>query len=303
MLALLSTPLGAQQHTLRARVAPGRWAEVARALHIPGEIRGDVFRVGLAPGVNRVWMRGVRLAPGTIEPSWVAFGQQGGLGWMMGRLLLPAARGTIVTGLLVRSGIEVTGLIDPLPGSSPALSVVYFRGIGDSVHLARQLKSTLGRTLRPPHERRTLGTGRLNLIAIDRVLGRHGRVVSGALVFHLARPETIKCCGIKTDPLLIYSGIPLAPATGMESRIAFQPLGAEAAVSGRFAVLHDEAGPVERALRIFGIQTVELAEPFSNEYPRVLFLHFFGKGKPLDLAQGVRAAIERIHPLPPVTSP
>jgi hypothetical protein len=303
LFASFSALAWAQRPASRARVAPGRWSEVAHTLGVAGEIRGDVFRVEFAPAVHRVWMRGIRLAPGTIEPSWVSFGQEGGLGWMMGHLLLPAARGSVVAGHMVRAGLDVTSLADPLPGSRPALSAVYFRGMGDSVRLARQLKTALGRALRPPPERSGFRTGRLPVAAIDKVMGRRGGPLSGALIFRLTRPETVKCCGLKTDPLRVFSGIPLAPANGLESRVAFQPVGAVAAVSGCFAVLHSEAGPVERALRIFGIQTVALDEPFSDEYPRILFLHFFGKGKPLELAQGVRAAIERIHHLPPVTAP
>lgn len=296
-------PAWAQQARPRAEVAPSRWSEVAHALGVAGEIRGDVFRVEFAPLVGRVRMRGVRLAPGAIEPPWVSFGQQDGLGWMIGRLLLPAARGATATALFARAGIEVAAVVDPLPGSSPTLAAVYFRGVGDSARLARQLKTALGPLLRSPPERNSAGPSRLNVSSIEQVLGRRGEPVAGALVFRIARPETVKCCGLDTDPLLVYSGIPLVPANGMESRIALQSVGAAAAVSGRFAVRHNEALRVERALAAFRIQTVALAEPLSDEYPRIFFLRFFGRGKPLDLAQGVRAAIERIQHLPHVTPP
>jgi hypothetical protein len=276
---------------------------VAHALGVPGQIRGEAFRVDFAPLVHRVSIRAVRLAQGTIERPWVAFGQEGGLGWMMGRLPLPASRCPSVTARLVQAGLQVNGIDDPLPGSTPALSVIYFRGMGDSVNLARELKKALGDSLRPPPESPPRGVVRLNQVSIERVIGFHGRMDAGALVFHLSHPETVKCCGLPNDPLLLYSGIRLLPASGLESRIAFQPTGAIAAVFGRLALSHGETDSVERALAAFGLQTVETAEPFADEYPRILFLHFFGKGKPLDLAQGVRAAIERIHHLPPVTPP
>ncbi len=220
---------------------------------------------------------------------------------MMGRLLLPAPLGAATAGRLIHAGMEVTGLVDPLPGSAPALSAVYFHAEGDSVRLARQLKTALGPMLRAPHEPQK--HVRLDTPAIERVMGRKGQADSGALVFHMARPETIKCCGLQNDPLLVFSGIRLVPATGLASRIAFLPNGASAAVTGRFAVRNGETALVEQALAAFGIQTVALDEPFSNEYPRIFLLYFFGKGKPLVLAAGVRAAIERIHHLPPVTPP
>lgn len=301
ILAAFSALGWARQRAPRSRLSPDVWSKVAHALGVAGQIRGHVFRVNLAPPVNRVWMRRVRLAPGSIEPSWLTFGQAGALGWVMGRLVLPAPDGAAATGRLVHAGMEVTGMVDPLPGSSPALSAVYFHAEGDPVRLARQLKLAVGRMLRPlPGQRHEL---HLNAAAIEHVVRRRGEAFAGALVFRLARPETIKCCGLQKDPLLVFSGIRLVPASGLESRIAIQPDGTKAAVSGRFALLHGETAPVERALAAFGIQTVALDEPFSNEYPRISFLHFFGKGKPLVLAAGIRAAIERIHHLPPVKTP
>jgi len=276
---------------------------VAHALGLAGEIRGDVFRVDFAPFAGHVWIHRVRLAPGAIAGSWVSFGQQGALGWMMGRLLVTARQGARITGLLARNGLEVTGVIDPLPGSSPAITAVYFRGMGNAAALAHTLKNALGPALRPARNTSARQIGRLDAARIERVLGRRGEPLSGALVFRIARPEHVKCCGLSNDPLLVFSGLPLGPATGVESRFAFQPEGAHTVVSGRLAVRHEEVGPVERALNVFGIETVALAEPFPDEQPRIFFLHFFGRGKPLELAQGLRAAIERMHHLPPVTTP
>jgi Domain of Unknown Function (DUF1259) len=262
-----------------------------------------VFRVDFAPFAGRVWMHRVPLAPGAIEESWASFGQQGALGWMIGRLLLPARQAARITGVMARNGLDVTGMIDPLPGSSPAITVVYFRGMGDAASLARTLKKALGPAVRPVPEAGARGLGGLETARIEQVLGRRGEPVSGALVFRIARPEQVKCCGLDNDPLLVFSGVRLGPATGVESRIAFQPEGVRAVVSGRLAVRHEEVGPVERALDVFGIETVALAEPLPDEQPRIFFLHFFGRGKPLELAQGLRAAIERMHHLPPVTPP
>jgi hypothetical protein len=302
-LAPLAWPKQMPQPAPPAHVAPGRWAAVAHALGLAGEIRGDVFRVDFSPFAGQVWMHGARLAPGAIEGSWVSFGQQGALGWMMGRLLVTAREGARITGLLARNGLDVTGVIDPLPGSSPALTAVYFRGMGDSEALAHTVKKALGPALRPAREASPRGLGPLNAARIEQVLGRRGEPLSGALVFRISRPEQVKCCGLSNDPLLVFSGLPLGPATGVESRFAFQPEGARAVVSGRLAVRHEEAGPVERALNVFGIETVALAEPLPDEQPRIFFLHFFGRGNPLELAQGLRAAVERMHHLPPVTPP
>jgi hypothetical protein len=306
LLALFPTFVWAQHppHEAQpARVMPGKWAAVAHALGVAGEVRGDVFRVGFAPFAGRVWMHRVPLAAGAIQDSWASFGQEGALGWMIGRLLLPAGESARIAGVMAHDGLNVTGVIDPLPGSSPAITVIYFRGMGDVTSLARTLKKSLGPALRPAHQAVSSSLGHLDVTRIEQVLGRRGTPDSGALVFHIPRPEQVKCCGLSNDPLLVFSGLLLGPATGIESRIAFQPEGVRAVVSGRLALRHDEVGPVERALKVFGIETVALVESFPDEQPRIFFLHFFGRGKPLELALGLRAAVERMQHLPPVTPP
>jgi hypothetical protein len=306
ILALLSTTVWAQkppQEARPARVTPGEWAAVAQTLGVAGEVRGDVFRVEFAPFAGRVWMHRVPLAAGAVEESWVSFGHEGALGWVIGRLLLSPRRSARIAGVMARDGLDVTGVIDPLPGSSPAITLVYFRGMGDVTSLARTLKKALGPALRPAHPAVSGKLGGLDVTRIDQVLGRRGEPDSGALVFRISRPEQVKCCGLSNDPLLVFSGLTLGPATGMESRIALQPQGARAVVSGRLALRHDEVGPVERALEIFRIDTVSLDEPWPDEQPRIFFLYFFGRGKPLELALGLRAALERMNHLPPVTRP
>lgn len=298
-----SAALARSRRAAQSGVAPAHWVAVAHALGVPGEIRGEVFRVDFSPALPRVRVGRVFLAPGALDPSWVSFGEQAALGWMVGRVTLTSAQARAAIGRLARAGIEVTGAIDPLPGASPSITTVYFREIGEAAPLARALKQALGPALRPPAGPRRIGVGRLNVAAIERILNRRGQPVSGALVFRIARPERIKCCGVPSDPLLVFSGLPLGPSTGVESRIAFQSLPAGALVVGRLAVLHDEISPVERAFSVFGIRTVALAEPLADEQPRISFLYFFGRGKTLELAGGLRAAIERIHHLPPVTRP
>jgi len=251
---------------------------------------------------GRIWMAGAPLAADVVEESWVSFGQQNVLGWMMGQVLLPAAQAGKVAGRLARQGLEVTGIVDPLPGSTPPITLIRFRGMGDATTLAGELKQALGALLRPAPNPNP-DTGRLDAAKIERVLGRRGEADSGALVFRIARAEHVKCCGLENDPLLVFSGLPLGPATGMESRFAFEAVGARAVAVGRLAVRRAEAGPVERALSIFGLDTVALAELLPDEEPRIFFLYFFGRGNPLELAQGLRAAVERMNPLPPVNKP
>jgi hypothetical protein len=63
-------------------------------------------------------------------------------------------------------------------------------------------------------------------------------------------------------------------------------------VDGDFAVLEDELQPVLRTLRAGGINIVAIHNHMTHETPRVLFLHYWGKGRPQELARTLRAALE-----------
>lgn len=68
-----------------------------------------------------------------------------------------------------------------------------------------------------------------------------------------------------------------------------------AVVDGDFAVLEDELQPVLKSLRKSGINIVAIHQHMTHEEPRIMFLHYWGRGPAKNLADSVRAAIERTH--------
>jgi len=66
----------------------------------------------------------------------------------------------------------------------------------------------------------------------------------------------------------------------------------EAVVDGDFAVLETELQGVLKALRHAGIDVVAIHNHMTHEEPRIIFLHFWGKGSAEMLAQGVKAALD-----------
>ena len=59
-----------------------------------------------------------------------------------------------------------------------------------------------------------------------------------------------------------------------------------------FAVLEEELQPVLKALRKAGINIVAIHQHMTGETPRILFLHYWGRGKAVDVARGIRAALD-----------
>ena len=65
-----------------------------------------------------------------------------------------------------------------------------------------------------------------------------------------------------------------------------------AVVDGDFAMQENELQPVLRAMRKEGINIVAIHQHMSQEQPRYLFLHYWGKGKAADLAHSLKRVLD-----------
>ncbi len=84
----------------------------------------------------------------------------------------------------------------------------------------------------------------------------------------------------------------MKPFMGLTSWAAFAGNNDNAFVDGDFAVLEGELQPVLRALRAADINIVAIHHHMTNEQPRYLFLHYWGKGSTTQLAKGLKNALD-----------
>ena len=78
---------------------------------------------------------------------------------------------------------------------------------------------------------------------------------------------------------------------GVNSWAGFAGNDDEAITDGDLAVQERELQPVLKILRCGNINIVAIHHHMVDESPRILFLHFWGKGKAADLAKTLRKAI------------
>ena len=78
---------------------------------------------------------------------------------------------------------------------------------------------------------------------------------------------------------------------GVNTWAAFAGTDDNAVVDGDFAVTEDELQPVLKALRTGGINIVAIHSHMTHENPRILFLHYWGRGSTKDLANTVKGAL------------
>ena len=78
---------------------------------------------------------------------------------------------------------------------------------------------------------------------------------------------------------------------GVNTWAAFAGADDNAVVDGDFAVLEGELQSVLKSLRHAGINIVAIHSHMTQENPRILFLHYWGRGKTDDLAKSLKAAL------------
>ena len=79
---------------------------------------------------------------------------------------------------------------------------------------------------------------------------------------------------------------------GVNTWAAFAGTDDNAVVDGDFAVTEDELQPVLKSLRGGGINVVAIHSHMTGETPRILFLHYWGRGKAAELATVVKKALD-----------
>jgi hypothetical protein len=87
------------------------------------------------------------------------------------------------------------------------------------------------------------------------------------------------------------AGMDVGNTMGVNTWAAFAGTSDDALVVGDFAVLENELQTVLKTLRGANINIVAIHQHMTGENPRMIFLHYYGRGKALALAQGVKAAV------------
>ena len=87
-------------------------------------------------------------------------------------------------------------------------------------------------------------------------------------------------------------GCKIGKEMGLNTWAAFAGSQDNAVVDGDFACQEKELQPVLKKIRAGGINIVAIHQHMTQESPRIMFLHYWGKGKAIDLARAVKKAVD-----------
>ncbi len=268
--------------------APGLdTARIEKLTGVKGTLdaKEDVFRVAVPRADLSVTAAGVKLTPPMGLTSWAAFKRAGARLVVMGDLVLLEDQVNPVMSTALDQGLEVTALHNHFFWDSPKVMFMHIGGTGDETTLATavgrvfsRMRDTAGGKGEVPNASIDPATSSLDPRKIEAVLGVQGTLNSGVYRVVIGRTAHMH-------------GQPMSAAMGVNTWAAFAGSDEKAVVDGDFAMLESELQGVLKALRHAGIAVVAIHHHMTHEEPRILFLHYWGVGRPEDLAKGLRAAL------------
>jgi uncharacterized protein DUF1259 len=250
----------------------------------------DTHRVSFPRTDVKVRVDGWPMQPFMGITSWAAFtAAPDGQVIAMGDLTLFEDEVNPVMSALLDSGLEVTALHNHFFFDNPRVLFMHIGGHGAIDQLAGGVRKALDvvqkiRAATPAPAASFPGptiTAQSSISAapLEAAFAAKGQASSGMEKFTFGRTAQMH-------------GATVGNQMGVNTWAAFAGSDDAAFVDGDFVVLAAELQGVLKTLRKGGINIVAIHSHMAGEEPRYLFLHYWGKGKAVDLARAVKAALD-----------
>jgi hypothetical protein len=188
------------------------------------------------------------------------------------------------------NGLAVTALHNHFFFDKPRVYFMHIGGEGAVEQLGKGVRAILDaeKTVRakatqpanafgPPPPK---GPSQIDAAKLDGVFGVKGASKDGMYKATMGRKTQAAC------------GCTVGKTMGVNTWAAFAGKDDDAVVDGDFAVAESELQPVLKTLRAGSINVVAIHSHMTQESPRVLFLHYWGRGKAAELAATVKKALD-----------
>lgn len=252
--------------------------------------KSGVFKVAKARTDVKISVEGRTLPPFMGLGAWAAFAPMGrGKAMVMGDNVLFEDEVNPVIDAAQSAGLAVTALHNHFFYDDPKVYFLHISGQGDVEALAKGVHAVFAAVqgVRASHAQPAKAFGGEGLSAqsaiaaapLEQALGIKGQSQDGMFKAVFGRETSM-------------DGKQVGSAMGVNTWAAFAGSDPQAVVDGDFAMAEGKMQGVIRALRAGGINIVAIHSHMAGESPRILFLHYWGKGKALDLAKTLKSALD-----------
>jgi hypothetical protein len=249
-----------------------------------------VFKVSSPRTDRQIQVDGWTMPPFMGLTSWAAFTLGAGhRAMVMGDMVLFQDEVNPVMSAAFDAGLAVTALHNHFFYDEPKVYFMHIGGEGEAEKLATGVRSVFDkvgaiRSANPVPAARFEGPAIPEKSAIspeplDTILGVKGQASNG--MFKAVWGRTAQ-----------MHGMAIGSEMGVNTWAAFAGEDDNAVMDGDFAMLESELQPVLRSMRKEGINIVSIHSHMAGETPRILFLHYWGRGKARDLAQALRRTLD-----------
>jgi hypothetical protein len=205
------------------------------------------------------------------------------------------------------NGLEISAIHNHFFYEQPRIFYMHLHGMGSPEELAKKFASAIKASkISPANQPQTTSvatnpsvqsgntgtptsaspTGKelFNLPSLDKIVGYTG-VVNG---------PTYKYTVGRDDLKVMAMGAEMTAAIGLNSWAGFAGTKDNAHVAGDIAMLEGEVNAVIKSLRKNNLEVVALHHHMLGDNPRMIFLHYYGRGPATALAEGFRAALNEL---------
>jgi hypothetical protein len=219
--------------------------------------------------------------------TWAAFTPTKGGAMVMGDTVLFEDEVNAAMSAALDNGLNVTALHNHFFFDHPKVYFMHIEGEGTLDKLAAAVRKVYdaAKQIRAesPNPKDSFGAARLpekssiTAAPLNEIFGAQGESKDGMVKFTFGRPATMH--GVKIDNTI-----------GVNTWAAFAVSDDDAVVDGDFAVSEDELQPTARSLLKEKINIVAIHQHMTHEQPRMMFFHYWGRGRATDLAQAIKGA-------------
>ncbi len=188
------------------------------------------------------------------------------------------------------NGLEISAIHNHFFYEQPRIFYMHLHGMGDVSTLAKSYAATIKNNKLFPANQPTVSASTMtakeifDLPALDKIVGKTGAAGGATYKYTIGRD----------DQTITAMGAEMTANIGLNTWASFAGTPESAHIAGDVAMLEAEVNPVIKALRQNNLEVVALHHHMLGESPRIIFLHYYGRGRAETLAGGFRAALNEL---------
>ena len=247
-----------------------------------------VYKVTLPRNDVKIFVDGWTMPPFMGLGTWAAFTSTQNGAMVMGDTVLFEDEVNAAMSTALDNGLNVTALHNHFFFDRPKVYFMHIEGEGGADQLAGAVRRVYDKIKEvraaSPQPKESFGANALpdkNSISADplnQIFAMKGEENNGMVKFSIGRLATMH--GVKIDN-----------AMGVNTWAAFAGSDDNAIVDGDFAVTEDELQPVLKSLLKDKINIVAIHQHMTHEEPRIMFFHYWGRGRAKELANAVKGGL------------